>query len=304
MSDEYISTLIAKAAAEYPTLGYSILPGFFTEEDLAPALSALHKTLTPPDAFVNGSVEFQESHRKDYRAGLVDWPYPSTELSLLAVHPRLINLSEVLLGSTDIRMYNGHAWVKYAGASYDQDHHRDYRGHTPIIASQDPEFAHVQYFILLSDVDEGTGPPMFVDNRVTENAPMHPHLAPRDVYPEFYEAEVPGVGPRGTVIAFDIDTFHRATDLKRDGASRYMLLSFFRRAEADWVAGPGRGILAEDPEWSAFVESASRRQLDLLGFPAEGHRYWTDEIKRAYIGRYPNAERSWLETESTAATNP
>ncbi|SCG58960.1 phytanoyl-CoA dioxygenase family protein [Micromonospora rifamycinica] len=294
MSSEYHSTLIAKAIAEYPKLGYSILPGFFTEEELAPVLSTLHDTLPGPDAFVNGSAEFQESHRTNYRAGLVDWPYPSTELSLFAVHPKLIELSEILLGSPDIRMYNGHAWVKYAGASYDQDHHRDYRGHTPVIASQDPEFAHVQYFILLSDVDEGNGPPMFVDNRLAEGVPMHPHLAPRDAHPEFYEAEIPGVGPRGTVIAFDIDTFHRATDLKRDGASRYMLLSFFRRAEANWVAGPGRGILTEDAEWISFVENASRRQLDMLGFPAPDHRYWTDEIKQAYVGRYPHADRSWL----------
>lgn len=294
MSSENHLALIAKAVAEYPTLGYSILPGFLTEADLAPALNTLHRTLTPPDAFVNGSAEFQDSHRQSYRAGLVDWPYPSTELSLLAVHPKLIELSEVLLDSKDIRMYNGHAWVKYAGASYDQDHHRDYRGHTPVIASQDPEFGHVQYFILLSDVDEGSGPPMFVDNRLAENVPMHPHLAPREAHPEFYDAEVPGVGPRGTVIAFDIDTFHRATNLKRQGASRFMLLSFFRRAEAYWVAGPGKGILAEDAEWNAFVESASRRQLDMLGFPPQGHRYWTNEIKQAYIGRYARADRSWL----------
>src|SRR5918999_5603794 len=85
MSNEGHSALVAKAVAEYPTLGYSILPGFFTEEDLAPALSTLYKTLSPPDAYVNGSAEFQESHRRSYRAGLVDWPYPSTELSLLGV---------------------------------------------------------------------------------------------------------------------------------------------------------------------------------------------------------------------------
>jgi hypothetical protein len=297
MSNEGHSALVEKAVAEYPTLGYSILPGFFTEEDLAPALSTLDKTLSPPDAYSNGSAEFQQAHRKSYRAGLADWPYPSTELSLLGVHPKLIELSETLLGSPDIRMYNGHAWVKYAGASYDQDHHRDYRGHTPVIASQDPEFKHVQYFVLLSDVDEGNGPPMFVDKRLSTDVPMHPHLAPREAHPEFYEAEIPGVGPRGTIIAFDIDTFHRATDLKRDGASRYMLLTFFRRAEANWVAGPGRGILTEDQEWIDFVESASRRQLDMLGFPGEDHRYWTKEIKQAYIGRYPGADRSWLGIE-------
>lgn len=294
MSHECHSALVAKAIAEYPTLGYSILPGFFTDEELASALSTLYETLSRPDAFVNGSAEFQESHRTNYRAGLVDWPYASTELSLLAVHPKLIELSETLLGSSDIRMYNGHAWVKYAGASYDQDHHRDYRGHTPLIASKNPEFGHVQYFILLSDVDKGTGPPMFVDNRLAENVPMHPHLAPRDAHPEFYDNEIPGIGPRGTVIAFDIDTFHRATDLTRDGASRYMLLSFFRRAEAHWVAGPGKGISTEDSEWISFVENASRRQLDLLGFPPPGHHYWTDAIKEAYTGRYPHADRSWL----------
>ena len=297
MDDRSHSALIAKAVAEYPTSGYSILPKFLTAEDMAPALSTLHETLSPPNAFVDGSPEFQETHRRSYRAGLVDFPYPSSELSLLAMHPKIVELAEILLASTDIRLYNSHAWVKYAGASYDQDHHRDYRGHTPVIASADPRYAHVQFFILLADVDEGNGPPAFVDNRLSKDVPMHPHIATRADHPEFYEAEVSGTGPAGTVIAFGIDNFHRATDLKRAGASRYMLLTFFRRAEAYWVQGPGRGILTEDEEWIAFVERASRRQLDLLGFPPRDHPYWTDDIKRSYLLRYPNADRSWLGIE-------
>lgn len=294
MSEEKVHVhLVAKAAEQYATSGFAILPGFFTEHELAPALSTLGSTLTPPDAWETGSPEFREAHLKNYREGLVDWPYKSTELSLLGIHPKLIALSEVLLGSTDIRMYNGHAWVKYSGGEYDQDHHRDFGGHTPVIASRDQEFAHVQYFVLLGDVDEGNGPPMFVDNRLAARVPMN-HYAPRHAYPEFYEGEVPGIGPKGTVIAYDISTFHRATDLKRPGSSRYMLLSFFRRAEADWVTGPIKGVEAERPEWKAFVEAASRRQLDMLGFPGPEHRFWTDELRVAYIARYPNADRSWL----------
>ena len=113
------------------------------------------------------------------------------------MHPKIVELAEILLASTDIRLYNSHAWVKYAGASYDQDHHRDYRGHTPVIALADPRYAHVQFFILLADVDEGNGPPAFVDNRLSKDVPMHPHIATRADHPEFYEAEVSEPGRPG-----------------------------------------------------------------------------------------------------------
>jgi hypothetical protein len=273
-----------------------MLPDFLSAEDLDPVLATLNKTLPPPDAYVNGSAEFRRHHSGNEVGGLIDFPYPGTELSSLAMHPKLVGLAEILLGTTDIRMYNSQAWVKYAGATnYQQEHHRDFPGHTPIVPSADPNFGQVSLIVLLSDVDNGNGPTAFVSKRLTQDIPMFPIAVSREERGYLYESEVPGVGSPGTVIAYGIDTFHRATNLERDGSSRYILMTFFRRADADWVQGPGRGILAETPEWNAIVEQASRRQLDLLGFPPRSHPYWTESTRQGFLGRYPKADTAWLD---------
>lgn len=290
------SAVIEDAIRECASAGYVMIPGFLSAADLAPALAELEKTLPAPDAFANGSPEFRERYQADEVAGLVDFPFPGPELSLLAVHPKLVALAENVLGARDIRLYNAQAWAKYAGAhEYEQDLHRDFPGHTPLVPSRDPAYDQVNLFVLLSEVDEACGPPTFVDRRLTDDLPTFPNSVPRGERKDLYAAEVPGVGGPGTVIAYSIDTFHRGNTMARPGSHRYVLMTFFRRAEADWVQGPGQGVLAETSAWNDFVERASRRQLDLLGFPPRSHPFWTESTMQGFLGRYPNADTSWFE---------
>ena len=57
-------------------------------------------------------------------------------LCRLVVHDKLIALAEAIFGTEDIRIYASELWAKFRGAaSYEQEHHRDYLNHTPLVPS-------------------------------------------------------------------------------------------------------------------------------------------------------------------------
>jgi hypothetical protein len=58
----------------------------------------------------------------------------------------------------------------------------------------------------------------------------------------------------------------------------------------DRLAANGRIGLGQG--WHDFVIRATPRQLELLGFPPRGHRYWTTETWTAVCQRYPAADLS------------
>jgi hypothetical protein len=50
-------------------------------------------------------------------------------------------------------------------------------------------------------------------------------------------------------------------------------------------------------EWVEFVSGATPRQLQALGFPPPGHRYWTPETLAGMAVRYPKLDLSpWYPT--------
>ncbi|MFC4907391.1 hypothetical protein [Actinomadura gamaensis] len=96
----------------------------------------------------------------DEFAGIDTFPFASTEISLLAVHPRLLALAQALLDDGDVHLYAAEAWAKYTGAcDYDQDLHRDYLNHILLVPSATPGCSQVEMFVFLTDVPEELGPP-------------------------------------------------------------------------------------------------------------------------------------------------
>jgi hypothetical protein len=149
------------AIAHWEAHGFVILSGYVPMHELAPAQRELAMLFPTPEEFHDGVDEQRNAkYRGDEFAGITDFPFVSVELSLLAVHPRLIALAEALLGTADLRLYAAEAWAKYTGAAdYDQWHHRDYLNHTLLAPTEDPAFGQVEMFLYLSDVPEALGPP-------------------------------------------------------------------------------------------------------------------------------------------------
>ncbi|MGW4239446.1 hypothetical protein ACWEJP_21960 [Streptomyces sp. NPDC004749] len=76
----------------------------------------------------DGTDPRRERFFGDQFAGIDYFPFASTEISLMAVHPRILDLAEALLGEESIQIYGAEARAKLAGASdYDQIIHTDYR---------------------------------------------------------------------------------------------------------------------------------------------------------------------------------
>ena len=208
--------------------------------------------------------------------------------------PEIVELAAALLGTSEMRLYEAHNWAKYGGATeYDQPLHRDFSNHTMVVPTSDPAFADVEIFIYIHDVP--------ADLRADLRRLAAPHSAhpsrfrpriSRQEHPEAYRYEVAADGPAGTVLAYKTDTFHRGSGIADPLGSRFVLKVSFRTVTDIWFDKLGLSERLNRPEWLRFVERASARQLELVGFPSRGHHYWTEDTWTATCARYPAADLS------------
>jgi phytanoyl-CoA dioxygenase PhyH len=283
---------IPDAVAHWKGHGFVILPGYVPSNELAPGQRELALLFPTPEEFHSDPDDRQHAkYRGDEFAGIIDFPFASVELSLLAVHPRLVALAKAMLGTSDLRLYSAEAWAKFAGAAdYDQPHHRDYLNHTLLVPTEEPAFQQVEMFLYLCDVPEELGPPRFVSRTHTHGAAAFPNWLSRDERPDWYAAEVSGAGPAGTVAAYSISTFHRGTALTAFRGARYTIHVSYRAAGTEWADRRAWANQSHEPAWYSFVARASLRQLLLFGFPPPGHPFWTEETLAAMALRYPGLD--------------
>jgi hypothetical protein len=287
--------------------GYAILPAYLSEAELAPAVAEIPILYPTADEYHDRVDPGRNQRFEDEFGGIDDFPFVSNALSLLALHPRLIDLAERLLGTDDLRVYSIEAWAKFTGAAdYDQELHRDYLGASLLVPSVDPRFGQVEMFLYLVDVPAELGPPAFVPLRHTADLPMIPNWFPREedgrrdpdrptwisptARPDLYEHEVGAAGPAGTVTAYSNRTFHRGTQLRAPRGARYTLHVNFRTAASEWQSRHSWLRHVRTPGWEAFVVHASPRQLALVGWPPPGHDFWTAETLDGVQQRYPGLD--------------
>jgi hypothetical protein len=291
------------AVRSWQTDGFAMLPAFISADELKPATSELELLFPSADGFHDGTDPRRERFLGDEFAGIDTFPFASTEISLLALHHRILTLAEALLEDNDIHMYGAEAWAKYTGAcDYDQDLHRDYLNHTILVPSTTPGCRQAEMFVFLSDVPEELGPPHLVSRRHTETYPAVPNWLLKPGHegtwryndttgsPHFYAAEVSAAGPAGTVIAFDPGTFHRGTQLTAPRGARYSMHLAFRPSTLQWSQRVGWAASSFTKEWVDFVSRATPRQLQAIGFPRPGHPYWTPETLSGMALRYPGLD--------------
>jgi hypothetical protein len=289
------------AAAHFREHGYVVLSGFLAERDLRPAQEELGLVFPTAEEY-HGSRDPGLRARFAGRAsaGADYFPFASVEWSLLGVSQPLAGLAEALLGTSAVRVYELHNWAKYTGAAdYEQELHRDYGNHTVVVPVGDWAAGAVEMFIYVHDVPEAYGPTHVVSQLRTASLPPSLQHVTRDAYPEVYASEVSATGPAGTVLAYRTDTFHRGTSMTAPEGARFALKVSYRIVGDAWDAWIDRlgadGRIGLTRDWHDFVARAAPRQLELLGFPPRGHRYWTRETWSAVCQRYPAADLSAFE---------
>jgi Phytanoyl-CoA dioxygenase (PhyH) len=297
MADASSATLEA-AAAHFREHGYVVLSGFLTEHDLRPAQDELGLVFPTAEEFHNSrDSDLRARFAGRVSAGIDYFPFASVEWSLLGVSQPLVALAEALLDASAIRVYELHNWAKYTGAAdYEQDLHRDFGDHTLVVPTGDSARGAVEMFIYLHDVPETHGPTHVVSQLLTASLPPSLQQVTKDAYPEIYSNEVSAAGPAGTVLAYRTDTFHRGTSMTAPRGARFALKVSYRTVSDVWDIWIDRlganARIGLDEDWHNFVERATPRQLELLGFPPRGHRYWTRETWSALRQRYPASDLS------------
>lgn len=246
---------------------------------------------TPPvPRYVYDLPETGPAFRPDQHSWRGDFPFHGTgALNRLCVHPAIVDFMERALATTDLRIYQAQTSAKYTGfTNYEQPMHTD-RNHSFLPPRMEPPWWHVETFVYLSDVDEGTAPTHLVSRRDSGARSINDIYMP-DGAPELYAAERPAAGVRGSVLAYRPDVFHRAVDLTEPGGFRFLLNVSFKTAGVDWVGYHSFQSRATYPGWVDLVERSTPRELELFGFPPPGDPVWTAELLDATAERYPKLD--------------
>jgi hypothetical protein len=302
--------------------GWVLLEGLVGAEEIDAAVDDLRRvfpTTAEYHADPEGVTERWKGHPREpeeayvwpdegpgFRPGQQRWgasfPFAgSGALSRLFVHPSIVDFAERALGSTDIRLYQAGASAKYSGlTNYEQPMHVD-RNHSWIPAGDASPWWNLEGFLYLSDVTASANPTRLVSVRETADI-VSPYgvVLPGMDHDEMYAAErgVPGV--RGSYLAYRSDVWHRGAPFGAPGTARFLAAIAFKNAGQDWIGYDQQQSNSTGPEWTAFVEHSTPRELELFGFPPPGHPIWSEALLQRTALRYPGLDlapwRARLET--------
>jgi ectoine hydroxylase-related dioxygenase (phytanoyl-CoA dioxygenase family) len=275
--------------------GWCVVRDLLPAESIAAAQAVLPGLVPTAREFAdNVDPARNEPFRIDSHRVMPRFPFEYGALNDIVVHDRIIDLAEQLLGLSDLRLYQAMLSAKYgqAAVSDEQLLHVDYGNHTLVVPRHEPGFQQLEMFVYLSDVTVETAATRVVSRRLTPHIPVErTYLSPTD-YADLYDAEVPAVGPAGSILAYRPDVYHRGVRMTTPGSARFMVHVSYKPAGTDWLGSHGLPSAGEDMSWYRFVQHATERQLTVLGFPAPGSPYWTDETLAGVAARYPMLDLS------------
>ncbi len=208
-------------------------------------------------------------------------------LSRLCVHPSVVDFAERALGTADLRLYQAHASAKFSGlTNYEQPMHTD-RNHSWLPAGPRRPGGICEAFLYLSDVGHDDNPTRLVSVRDSAHVkPWMPVVMP-DTDPALYAAERRASGPRGSLLAYRSDVFHRAAPFNSRMCGPLPPGPGVQagRAGLDRVR-PGP-VELDQPGVDEVRGAVDPRELELFGFPPPGHPIWDDALLRRVALRYP-----------------
>jgi hypothetical protein len=286
------SPLLQKKA-QWEEDGWCLIEGLFPAGDVAAAQAVVAQLFPTAEAFAaDQDPERNEPFRVDSHSVMPKFPFESAALNRLVVHDAVIDLAEEFLGLTDLRLYQGSMSAKYSGGAESDEQllHADYGNHTLVVPRRDAGFQHLELFIYLSDVTVETAATRMVSRRLTSDIPVERTYLSFTEYSHLYGAEVPAVGPAGSILAYRPDVYHRGVRMTAPAAARFMLHVSYKPAGTDWLGSLGLPGAAEDMSWHRFMQDTTLRQLSVLGFPPPGHPYWNEATLAGVAARYPRLD--------------
>lgn len=217
-----------------------------------------------------------------------EFPFSGDALNDIATHPAMISFCERALGTRDVLLSQSAIWAKYAGTGdFEQALHLDYQGNTLVAPRDDGDYRQINMILYYSDAGEEMGPTCVVPASHTAGLPLWPPFRPRKKNPELYRHERRMLASAGDLLIFGMRTWHRASEITADFGARFSHHMIWRSAAHAFQGFHLWSHLGEKPELHRFIERATPRQREVLGFPKPDDPYWTAEMVETVQRRYP-----------------
>jgi hypothetical protein len=272
--------------------GYAIVPNFLAPEEVAAARENMLRYF-PTAEELAATPERYGSILEDPEHLQVEFPFAGQALNDVSTHPAIVSFVERMLGTRDVMLSQAAIWAKYAGTGdFEQGLHLDYQGNTLVVPRDDGAYRQVNMILYYGDVELEMGPTYVVSQEKTRHLPMWPTHRTRKKDPQLYKDERPVLAQAGTLFIFSMRTWHRASNIEADFGVRFSHHLVWRAAEHSFAGYHLWSRMGENPELQRFVERATPRQREVLGFPPPGHAYWNKETVAAVALRYPKMDMS------------
>ena len=270
--------------------GYVIVPKFLSGEELAAAQREMLLYFPTAEELAERPNRYGFVH-DDPENLQIEFPFAADALDYNSTHPEIIAFVERLLGTREVLLSQAAIWAKYAGTgNFEQTMHLDYEGNTLVVPRDDGDYRQVNMILYYSDVPAELGPTFVVSQEKSKSEGLWPTFRPRKKYPELYREEKPVLAEAGDLLIFSMRTFHRAGELTADAGVRFSHHLIYRGAARAFNGYHQYSHFGEKPEMHRFIERATPRQREVLGFPPAGHSYWTKETLEAVQARYPGMD--------------
>lgn len=280
--------------------GFVLVPGFLTAAELAAARAGMLQYFPTAEELAATPQRYGSVYEDPERLQ-VEFPFAADALNDVSTHPELIGFVERALGTCAVRLSQAAVWAKYAGTGdFEQGLHLDYQGNSLVVPRDDGAFRQVNMILYYTDVTPELGPTHVVSQEKTRDLPLWPTHRTRKKDPALYRHERPVLASAADLLVFSMRTWHRAGEMTADFGARFSHHFVWRAAGLDFQGYQQWSSKGEHSDLQRFVERASPRQREVLGFPAPGDPYWTDETRGAVKLRYPAMDMAPYERRSTS----
>jgi len=270
--------------------GYVLVPGFLSPGEVDAARSDVLRhfptwrelQLTPQRY---GWIFDDPEHLQ------VEFPFDADALNHNSTHPQIIEFVERLLGTREVLLSQSAIWAKYAGTgSFEQTMHLDYEGNTLVAPRDDGPYRQVNMILYYTDVTEALGPTYVVPQEHSRDAGLWPPFREKKKWPDLYKHEQPVLARAGSLLIFGMRTFHRAGEMTADEGVRFTHHLVYKSASCFFNGYHQYSQFGEKPQMRQFLQRATPRQREMVGFPPPGHPYWNEQSLAAVAERYPEMD--------------
>jgi hypothetical protein len=221
-------------------------------------------------------------------------PFNGDTMNANTFHPAVLDAVERMIGTPDLRLAQSLVRASYAtDDTVDQLLHRDFHNNSLLTPHRDlTQFGHVPVILYYTDVAIGDAPTYVAPYAAADAVPVLPTHVPKESAPDLYAQERPVLARAGDAFFYSMRTLHRGSAFTDPTGYRFVHHLAYRAAGNDWMSFTAWTLPMDSPQGRRCIEQLDPRQRELLGIPAPGHPYWTDETVAYFELRYPEADAS------------